>query len=72
MQNNRYANLENWTEGRLQELRRVAATEKQLRELRRDHKVSWINAVATRVGQTLVAWGMWLQHQAKQPASATQ
>jgi hypothetical protein len=72
MENHRYTNLESWTESRLSELRQVAATESQLRKLAREQKTLWIAGIATRLGQTMITWGKWLQRQGNHPVSAAQ
>ena len=62
MLNNRYLYLESWTEGHLAELRRVAATEAQLRALRKSQGgLSWAKRMAAQLGRALVSWGTQLQ-----------
>ncbi|NLS76274.1 MAG: hypothetical protein GXY76_03340 [Chloroflexi bacterium] len=62
MLNNRYLYLESWTEGRLAELRRVAATEAQLRALRQSRgELTWVRRIMAQLGRALVSWGTQLQ-----------
>ena len=62
MLNNRYLYLESWTDGRLAELRRVAATEAQLRALRKSRgDRSWARRLLAQLGRTMVSWGTQLQ-----------
>jgi len=66
MLNNRYLYLESWTEGRLAELRRVAATEAQLRALRQSRgDLPWARRIMAQLGRAMVSWGMQLQSHGK-------
>ena len=54
-----YMYLESWTHDRLREMRRVAASEAQLRDLH--PRQPWMHRLAGQLGQTLVSLGCHLQ-----------
>jgi hypothetical protein len=70
MMDDRGTRLYSWTQGRLAEMRRVAATEALLRAMRPGRRASWFCGLAEHLGCAMVMWGRRLQSYAGLPAQA--